>query len=120
MKYVYGPVRSRRLGFSLGISTVPYKVCSLDCVYCQLKKTTQKTMQRREYVKEKEILDEVETFFNQKPPRLKIDYVTFSGSGEPTLHKSIGDLIRRVKAMPRTRTDSKYQRATLLAAGSAT
>ena len=101
MKYVYGPVRSRRLGFSLGISTVPYKVCSLDCVYCQLEKTTQKTMKRKEYVKKEEVLEEVKTFFDEKPSRPKIDYVTFSGSGEPTLHQSIGDLIRGVKTMTR-------------------
>jgi len=62
MKYVYGPVRSRRLGFSLGITTVPYKVCSFDCVYCQLSKTTNKTLERRGYVDEKDILAEVHTF----------------------------------------------------------
>lgn len=97
MKYVYGPVPSRRLGFSLGISTVPYKVCSLDCVYCQLKKTTEKTTQRKRYIEEKEILEEVRNFFKHRSPKLKVDYVTFSGSGEPTLHKSIGRLIRGVK-----------------------
>ena len=97
MKYVYGPVKSRRLGNSLGISTVPYKVCSFDCVYCQLKKTTEKTSQRKEYIPQKEILKEVAGFFKNKPKNLKIDYLTFSGSGEPTLHRSIGSLIKRVK-----------------------
>lgn len=99
MKYVYGPVQSRRLGNSLGITTVPYKVCSFDCVYCQLKKTTEKTSQRKEYVSQKEILREVAGFFKNKPKNLKIDYLTFSGSGEPTLNSSIGSLIKRVKKM---------------------
>jgi len=99
MKYVYGPVRSRRLGNSLGISTVPYKVCSFDCVYCQLKSTTQKTTVRKNYVSEKEIIAEIRTFFENKPKDLKIDHVTFSGSGEPTLHHSIGRLVREVKKL---------------------
>lgn len=99
MKYVYGPVASRRLGKSLGISTVPYKICSLDCVYCQLKKTMDKTTQRKKYVDEDEILAEVRTFFQNKPQELAIDYITFSGSGEPTLHESIGSLIKKVKAI---------------------
>jgi len=97
MKYVYGPVQSRRLGNSLGITTVPYKVCSFDCVYCQLKKTTEKTSQRKEYVSQREILKEVAGFFKNKPKNLKIDHVTFSGSGEPTLNSSIGPLIKKVK-----------------------
>lgn len=97
MKYVYGPVKSRRLGNSLGISTVPYKVCSFDCVYCQLKKTTEKTSRRKEYIPREEILKEVAGFFKNKPKDLKIDHLTFSGSGEPTLNSSIGSLIKRVK-----------------------
>lgn len=99
MKYVYGPVLSRRLGNSLGISTVPYKVCDFDCVYCQLKTTTQKTVHRKNYIDPKEILQEVADFFKNKPVDLKIDHITFSGSGEPTLHRSIGALIRALKAM---------------------
>ena len=99
MKYIYGPVKSRRLGNSLGITTVPYKVCNFDCVYCQLKKTTEKTAKRKNYVDEKEIAEELAAFLKNKPGPLKIDYITFSGSGEPTLHKSIGGLIRTVKKM---------------------
>lgn len=99
MKYVYGPVRSRRLGHSLGISTVPYKVCSLDCVYCQLGRTTRLTRRRLVYARVADILGEVRTFLARKPSDLKIDCVTFSGSGEPTLHRSIGALLRGVKAI---------------------
>jgi len=99
VKYVYGPVFSRRLKNSLGISTVPSKVCSLDCVYCQLKRTTRFTIERKNYVPVQEILEEVSNFFRYKPKDKRIDYVTFSGSGEPTLHKSIGVLIRKVKSI---------------------
>lgn len=99
MKYVYGPVKSRRLGFSLGVSTVPYKVCSFDCVYCQLKTTTHKTMERKDYVKVADIGQELETFFARRPKGAGLDYVTFSGAGEPTLHRGIGRLIRLVHRM---------------------
>jgi wyosine [tRNA(Phe)-imidazoG37] synthetase (radical SAM superfamily) len=99
VKYVYGPVKSRRLGFSLGVSTVPYKVCSFDCVYCQLRETTRKTMQRKSYVRVSDITDELETFFARQPKGMPLDYVTFSGAGEPTLHRGIGRLIRAVHQM---------------------
>jgi wyosine [tRNA(Phe)-imidazoG37] synthetase (radical SAM superfamily) len=99
MKYVYGPVFSRRLKNSLGISTVPSKVCSLDCVYCQLKHTTRLTTERKNYISVEEIIEEVRNFFRYKPKDKRIDYVTFSGSGEPTLHRSIGSLIKRVKSI---------------------
>ncbi len=102
MKYVYGPVKSRRLGNSLGITTVPYKVCNFDCVYCQLKKTTQKTALRKRYVPEKEIVEEIRNFLAYKPKTLHIDHITFSGSGEPTLHKSIGVLIKKIRALTQT------------------
>jgi len=101
MKYIYGPVKSRRLGNSLGISVVPYKVCSFDCVYCQLKETTKKTKQRKNYAPVSEILEELKNFFLNKPKDLKIDCITFSGSGEPTLHSSIGKLIRAAKEFTR-------------------
>ncbi len=97
MKYVYGPVRSRRLGFSLGVSTVPYKVCSFDCVYCQLKSTPEKSIIRKNYVDEKEILSEIVSFFENKPKDQKVDCITFSGSGEPTLSASLGHLIEEIR-----------------------
>jgi len=97
MKYIYGPVKSRRLGFSLGISTVPYKTCPFDCVYCQLNKTVVKTDKRRRYVDERALLRELEVFWRHKSPETRVDYITFSGSGEPTLHAGIGRLIRGAK-----------------------
>lgn len=102
MKYVYGPVKSRRLGLSLGVSTVPSKVCSFDCVYCQLGRTSEKTSERREYVDEEEILAEIKTFFENKPRDLKVDYVTFSGSGEPMLSSSLGRLIKAIRKITAT------------------
>jgi len=96
MKYVYGPVPSRRLGFSLGIDVVPYKTCTLDCIYCQIGRTTQKTLERRRYARTADILEEVKEVLNRKQ---RIDYITFSGSGEPTLNSDIGALIQEVKAL---------------------
>jgi len=96
MKYVFGPVPSRRLGQSLGIDTIPLKTCNWNCVYCQLGRSVQLTNERREYFPSDEILGEVqETLTSHKPG--EIDWVTFVGSGEPTLHASIGWLIRQVK-----------------------
>ena len=94
MKKVFGPVPSRRLGFSLGVDLVPFKTCTLDCVYCQLGPTTHKTLKRKEYIPTEEILPEVEKVLNKGK---RIDYITFSGSGEPTLHSGIGKMISRIK-----------------------
>jgi wyosine [tRNA(Phe)-imidazoG37] synthetase (radical SAM superfamily) len=96
MKYVYGPVPSRRLGFSLGVDVVPYKTCTLDCIYCQIGRTTQKTLDRRPYAQKADILEEVKEVLNRKQ---QIDYITFSGSGEPTLNSDIGAFIKEVKAV---------------------
>ena len=94
MKYVYGPVPSRRLGFSLGIDLVPYKTCSLDCIYCQLGRTTQKSVERKIYTQKDNVCEEVQEALRKTQ---RIDYVTFSGSGEPTLNSEIGAVIREVK-----------------------
>jgi len=93
-EYIYGPVPSRRLGFSLGVDLVPYKVCTYDCIYCQLGKTTKKTIQRKEYIESREVLLQIKKAISTQQ---KIDYITFSGSGEPTLNTNIGSLIREIK-----------------------
>ncbi len=93
-RYVYGPVPSRRLGRSLGLDIVPFKTCTFDCVYCQLGRTTNKTMERKEYVSAADVLDEVKRKLAEEDVP---DYITFSGSGEPTLNSRIGDMIRRIK-----------------------
>jgi wyosine [tRNA(Phe)-imidazoG37] synthetase (radical SAM superfamily) len=95
-KHIYGPVPSRRLGFSLGVDLVPYKVCSYDCIYCQLGRTTDKTVERKEYIAKDEILSQVEETISLDK---KIDYITISGSGEPTLNSAMGEIIREIKKM---------------------
>jgi len=95
-KYLFGPVPSRRLGMSLGIDLVPKKVCSLDCVYCEVGKTTKLTVDKKEYVLYDRIIKELEHYFNTNPDP---DYITFSGSGEPTLNICIGEIISFIKQM---------------------
>jgi len=94
MRYVYGPVPSRRLGFSLGVDIVPYKICSLDCIYCQLGRTTRKEIVRKSYARKDDILREIGESVNRGK---EIDFITFSGSGEPTLNSEIGILIEDIK-----------------------
>ncbi len=98
MKFVFGPVPSRRLGQSLGIDTIPLKTCNWNCVYCQLGRTVPLTNARREYYPREDILAEVKEVLDAHRPG-EIDWVTFVGSGEPTLHAGIGSLIQRVKAL---------------------
>jgi len=93
-KYVYGPVPSRRLGRSLGVDVVPFKVCTLDCIYCQLGKTSQKTTERKEYVPPEEVLAELRERLAQG---LQADFITISGSGEPTLNSRLGEIIDGIK-----------------------
>lgn len=100
MKYVFGPLKSRRLGNSLGVNLTPHKICSFDCVYCQLGKTTLKTRERKEYVSLKDILGELKVWLENNSRELtKINYVTLSGSGEPTLNDKIGQLILEIKKL---------------------
>jgi wyosine [tRNA(Phe)-imidazoG37] synthetase (radical SAM superfamily) len=95
---VYGPVPSRRLGYSLGVDIVPFKVCSFDCVYCQLGHTTDLTVERAEFVDVDRLAKEVAESISSGS---RVDYISFSGSGEPTLNSQIGDLISRLKKMTR-------------------
>lgn len=98
MKYIYGPVQSRRLGLSLGISLTPYKFCSLDCVYCQLGPTQTKTFQRGLYTPVEEILKEFKSLLNSETFR-QIDYISFSGFGEPMLNAKISELVAGIRAL---------------------
>ncbi len=93
-QYIYGPVPSRRLGRSLGVDLIPYKVCTYDCVYCQLGRTTNKTMERRGWVPTREVVAQLKDKLTSKP-----DYITLAGSGEPTLHGGISHLIREIKTI---------------------
>jgi wyosine [tRNA(Phe)-imidazoG37] synthetase (radical SAM superfamily) len=93
---VFGPVPSRRLGRSLGIDLMPYKTCSYDCTYCQLGRTTDLTVTRREYVPVSRVLDEARAAFARG---ITADYVTLSGSGEPTLHSGLAEIIAGLKRL---------------------
>jgi wyosine [tRNA(Phe)-imidazoG37] synthetase (radical SAM superfamily) len=93
---VYGPVPSRRLGRSLGIDIVPFKTCSYDCIYCQLGHTTNKTIELREYVPLDGVYEELAVKLRLDPSP---DFIALAGSGEPTLHAGIGDLIAGIKRM---------------------
>ena len=94
MKYIFGPVFSRRLGISLGVDLVPYKVCSMDCLYCEVGRTSEKTLKRAEYVPFEAVKSELEDYLSFKP---ELDYITFSGYGEPTLYSRLGELIGWLK-----------------------
>ena len=96
-RHLYEPVPSRRLGRSLGVDLVPRKICTYDCIYCQIGKTTEKTLLRKEYVPVKEVLDELKTFLEEG--RASVDVISLGGSGEPTLHSRIGSIIETIKKM---------------------
>jgi wyosine [tRNA(Phe)-imidazoG37] synthetase (radical SAM superfamily) len=96
MSYVFGPVPSRRLGRSLGIDVVPFKTCTYDCIYCQLGRTTNQTLERTGYIDVDRVLAGLqERLSGSTAP----DYIGIAGSGEPTLHSGIGTLIRSIKNM---------------------
>ncbi len=96
LRHIYGPVISRRLGRSLGVDLVPHKVCSYDCVYCQLGTTTHKTLERREYMPAQEILTELREKLRRQT---EVDFITLAGSGEPTLNRAVRDVICGIKEM---------------------
>lgn len=96
MSYIYGPVPSRRLGRSLGVDPLPLKTCNFSCVYCQLGRTKRYTTVRREFFPKEDIAEEMENRV-EKIGKENIDYITFAGSGEPTLYRGLGWLIERAK-----------------------
>lgn len=95
MKYIFGPVPSRRLGNSLGISPIPRKTCNYSCIYCQLGRTDKMIGDRREFFKLEEIIKEFKIYL--KDPD-KFDIITIVGEGEPTLYSKLGDLIKEIKS----------------------
>jgi len=101
MTYVYGPVPSRRLGRSIGIDPLPPKTCNYQCIYCQLGRTTHFTNTRANYYPIDDIKDDMQTVILKN--RNKFDYVTFVGSGEPTLYKDLGILIQKAKELTEKR-----------------
>jgi wyosine [tRNA(Phe)-imidazoG37] synthetase (radical SAM superfamily) len=99
MTCVFGPVPSRRLGLSLGVDLIPAKTCTYDCLYCQVGRTTQKTVQTNAFVPVQEVIDELKKRLEISTP----DAVTLSGSGEPTLYSKIDQVVAAIKRM----TDTK-------------
>jgi len=93
-RYLFGPVPSRRLGCSLGVDIVPMKTCTQNCIYCQLGKDAPQTLQRKDYVSIEAVLSELEQKINEG---LEADFITISGSGEPTLHSQLGKLIDGIR-----------------------
>ncbi len=98
-RFVYGPVLSRRLGRSLGVDILPPKTCNLDCIYCQLGPTRKRAETRRPYFRVKDVIEAVKAAVNRFP---QIDYITFSGSGEPTLNAHLGQIITEIKNLAST------------------
>lgn len=98
---IFGPVPSRRLGMSLGIDMIPMKVCSYDCIYCELGRTTERTLERKSYVDPSTVIGAMERYFADHR-QTHFDYLTFSGSGEPTLNSDIGRYIHKAKELTRT------------------
>jgi len=97
-RYLFGPVPSRRFGRSLGVDLIPHKTCSLDCVFCQLGQTSNKTTIRKEYTPTADVLSEIDNWFASDG---RADFITLSGSGEPTLHSKFGKILEYIK----TKTD---------------
>ncbi|MBW1727977.1 MAG: radical SAM protein [Deltaproteobacteria bacterium] len=92
--YLFGPVPSRRLGISLGVDLVPLKTCTLNCIYCECGRTTDLTLERKEYVPLTSVKKELSDYVANHP---RPDYITFSGSGEPTLNSNIGDTLHFIR-----------------------
>ncbi len=91
---VYGPVPSRRLGRSLGVDLVPLKTCTYDCIYCQLGRTTHKTMRRSRWIDPELAVAQVRDRLASDP-----DVIALAGSGEPTLHAGLGEVIAGIRAL---------------------
>ena len=98
-KHVFGPVPSRRLGISLGVDLVVSKSCNLNCIFCECGATKKIQLERQRFKDMNEILEEISTVLKD----IKPDYITFSGSGEPTLSLDLGNISRAIKE------DLKYQ-----------
>ncbi|MBF0227145.1 MAG: radical SAM protein [Desulfobacterales bacterium] len=92
--FIYGPVPSRRLGYSLGLDIVQYKVCTYDCIYCQIGKTTDKIIDRTPYIPADIIIQQALKKLNESQHP---DFITIGGSGEPTLNSEIGLIINEIK-----------------------
>jgi len=98
MRSLFGPVYSRRLGLSLGVNLFKENICSYDCVYCECGRTKVLTTKRDEYFELNDVLFEIKQYLSENC--LKIDHITFSGRGEPTLYLYIEKLLEEIKRFP--------------------
>lgn len=96
LKFVYGPVPSRRMGESLGISPIPKKTCNYSCIYCQLGRTNKLSNERMEFFAVSDIINELKTYLKHG---VQFDVITLVGEGEPALYLKIGDLISQIKEL---------------------
>ena len=92
-KHVFGPVPSRRLGISLGVDLVVSKSCNLNCIFCECGATKKIQLERQRFKNMNEILNEIQSVLKDIRP----DYITFSGSGEPTLSLDLGNISKAIK-----------------------
>ncbi len=94
--HVYGPVPSRRFGLSLGLDLVPHKVCCYDCVYCQVGRTSKKTIRREVFFPQDRLIAELDQALAERP---RPDVITLAGSGEPTLYRGLGSLVAHIRSV---------------------
>ncbi|MCB2184660.1 MAG: radical SAM protein [Desulfobulbaceae bacterium] len=97
MKYLFGPVNSRRLGLSLGIDLIPDKTCNFNCIYCEVGPNVHFTCERKEYSPTDDIISEIDFFLENENKSKSIDVFTITASGEPTLHSGLGQVISHIK-----------------------
>ncbi|MGC8766228.1 MAG: radical SAM protein [Brevinematia bacterium] len=95
LKYIFGPVPSRRLGMSLGVDLVPHKICIYDCVFCEVGRSPKTVIARKEYISKEKIIEELKLFFSEFNGR--IDHITLTGQGETTLNSKLGEIITEIK-----------------------
>jgi wyosine [tRNA(Phe)-imidazoG37] synthetase (radical SAM superfamily) len=100
MHYIFGPVTSRRFGKSLGINIVPFKICTYDCIYCEVGKTTKKTAEKKSYVDVDVLIEEFKQTYSLYQKNL--DVITITGQGEPTLNSQLGDIISKIQSLANT------------------
>ena len=94
--YIFGPVPSRRLGISLGVDLTPTKTCSYDCLYCQLSRTRYHTSERSQFCDPEDVLKELKAVLSEIA---RPDWITISGTGEPTLHSGLGFILAEIKKL---------------------
>jgi len=97
---IFGPIPSRRLGASLGVNNIPYKICSYNCVYCQVGRTLHMQVKRTLYSNPSEVFEEVKKKVERiRETQQNVDYISIVPDGEPTLDSSLGELIVRLKEL---------------------